>query len=139
MVFILISEIISIINNDLLFFIIFQLMIFNTITDIINKDVYIVPNLLFILLGFTLNRPIKEVIVSISIFPTMLFILSKLTNGIGLGDVILVFLLGFIFDIKRLVSTILLASIINLIYALFIKKDEYSFVPFIFISILLVS
>jgi len=135
---ILISEILVIINNDLLLFILIQLLLFDSITDYINKDVYIYPNAIVIILGLSLHRSIYDLLSSTLIIPTVLFVLNKFYKGIGTGDIILLFCLGFIYNYKSMIYILLIASCTNLIYAFLVRKKQYSFVPFIALASMLI-
>lgn len=135
-ILVLFFELLSIMNRDLVLFIMSNVLIFQSITDIINNDVYIYPNLLLIPLGF--YRPVVSILSSTIIIPAVLLILSKITKGLRAGDINLLFCLGFIFDYEQMIYIVLVASILNLIYAFFARKNTYSFEPFISISSMLI-
>ena len=136
-IFILLFEILLLVNKDLLLFAISQILIFQSITDIINKDVYTLINLLFIPIAFYTNQSIIDNLLS-EIIVVIIYLLSKIINGIGIGDINLLFYLGLIFDYPSMLHIILLASILNILYALFHPKKSYSFIPFISISCIVI-
>lgn len=128
----------SLYSKDLIFFILFTILFTISITDYINQDVYSIFNyLLDTIMYFLLKPNISNLLMSL-IIPLILFILNKFMNGMGYGDIELLASLSFVFGLTDLVKIIFLASLINLIYAFFYKKDSYSFVPFISISCLFI-
>lgn len=131
----LLIEFISIYKQDILFFILFTILLTQSITDIINYDIYSILNIflaLFLILYKGLN--ISKYLTSITL-PLILLIINK---GIGLGDIEILFIEAIIFDIYKLSLIVFISSFINLIYALIRKNKYYPFVPFISMSTLLI-
>lgn len=125
-------ELLSIYRNDPYLLIIFTILIFQSVTDYINNDVYTIFNVLLVFIGLSFN----SFNLYLSFFvPITLIIINRFTNGMGSGDIEMIICLCFIFDIYELFSILFIASLLNLIYAFFIKKDIYPFIPFLSIGI----
>ena len=131
----LIIEIISININDPKLLYLAMILLFQSITDYINNDVYSFFNLLLLLINI---NNINLMNYSSFLVPIILLIINKVTNGIGFGDIEIIFVLSFIFNIYELFLILFFASSLNLIYAFFYKKDKYPFVPFLSIAILII-
>lgn len=131
-------EIYSLYKKDLIFFILFTILFFQSITDYLNHDVYSLFNyILALIMCYLLSPPFEQCCISL-IIPFSLILLNKLMNGMGSGDIELIIVLAFVFNFISLLLIVFLSSFMNLIYSFFIKKDKYSFVPFLSISCLII-
>lgn len=131
----LIIEMISINKNDPKLLCLAMILLFQSITDYINNDVYLFFNLLLLLINI---NNINSMNYSSFLVPIILLIINKAINGIGFGDIEIIFVLSFIFNIYELFLILFFASSLNLIYAFFYKKDKYPFIPFLSIAILII-
>ena len=128
----------SIYSKDHKFFILFTILLTISITDYINQDVYSIFNYLLAITMYILVRPnITRLLLSMMV-PISLYIINRFLNGIGSGDIELLFALAFCFEIVDMVKIIFVSSFLNLVYAFFKKKSSYSFVPFLSISCLII-
>lgn len=131
-------EIISIYYSNIYYLIPLFLLITNSVTDYINHDVYSVFNIVLVLYAVLILKPgIESVLISL-IVPLILYLLNKLYKGMGQGDIELFIALSFYFDIVSLVKILLISSLLNLLYAAFVHKESYCFVPFITIATIMV-
>ena len=132
-------DIYSFLCNDLTFFFIFTFLISQAITDYINQDVLTTLNIIPIIYAIIINsNHLLTTILYASIFPFALLIINKFKTLIGMGDIEIIFVLGLYFKYEKLLLIVLISSLINLIYSFFVKKNKYSFVPFILIATFLV-
>lgn len=132
-------DVYSLINNDLTFFVVFTFLLTQSITDYINQDVYSEVNVLPTIYAIILNsNQLFSKFLYASILPIALMIINRFKTLIGMGDIEIIFVLGLLFGYEQLLLIVLISSLINLVYAFFIKKNRYSFVPFIFIATFLV-
>ena len=130
----IISEIYLINSLDIKFYIIFQILLFQSITDITNNDVYLIPNIAICLIPFIFNEySLFNTLISF-LLPLVIYLISKLNKGIGDGDIELLICLCFLFDIKQMCYICLIASTLNIIFSLHQKRNIYPFVPFISIA-----
>ena len=121
-------------SKDYFFCTLAYILLFHSITDIINYDVYSILNYLLMIISF-----LKYKTISISILiPIILAIINVFKKGIGQGDIELLFGLSFIFEFYDLVLIVFIASILNLIYSLFSKNKLFPFVPFLSIATMII-
>lgn len=131
----LIIETYSIVKNDLFFLLFGSILLIESITDYINNDVYSICNILIIVITLIFKDiNLMDVLFALTL-PITLFIINKIFNGIGLGDIELLISLCFLFNIYDLSRIVLLSSMLNIIYAFFTKKKCFPFVPFLTCSI----
>ena len=132
-------EMYSLIDKNLFFMLFFTILLLQSITDFINNDVYTILNISIIIIGLIFkNINYNEILLSM-LLPLLLWIINIFKKGIGDGDIEMIFALCFIYNTMQLSKIILFSSIMNLIYSFVIKKDKYSFIPFIFLSCLLLE
>lgn len=130
----LLIEITAIYKKDLLFYILFTLLLVMSITDVINNDVNTLICIIIGILGLIFN---KDISIMSFLVPVVLYIVNKFIKGMGLGDIYLLIALSFIFNTYEISLICLLSSTMNLIYSRFIKKERYAFVPFISLASLI--
>ena len=123
-------------SKDMFFFIIFNVLLFESITDIINHDVFSICNLIIFAICFYQSYP--NISYTSFLVPLTLYILNLFFNGMGIGDIELLFSICPLFDFRKMTLLIFLASIFNIIYSFFVRKESYSFIPFLSIGILLI-
>ena len=131
-------ELYSLYSKDILFFLLFSILLFQSITDYINNDVYTFCNIIIASIGLLFIKPSITSIITSLVLPIVLIVLNSFIKGIGDGDIELLICLCFIYDLYSLSLIVLLASTLNFIYALILKKDKYSFIPFIFVCSLII-
>lgn len=107
-----------------------------SIIDIKTNKVYIVFNL-FILITGLLNGVNINTYLHTLIVPFILLLFNVKEEKIGYGDIETICVISMFYNIYQLSIILLLASVINLLFAVMIKKDKYPFIPFIFISVLI--
>ena len=132
-------DIYSFLSNDLTFFIVFIFLISQAITDYLNQDVYTTLNILPAIYAFIIHsNNFLSTFLYASIIPFTLLLINSFKPLIGMGDIEIIFILGLLFNYEKLLLIVLISSLINLIFSFFIKKNKYSFVPFILIATFLV-
>lgn len=128
----------SLYKKDLVFFVLFTILLTQSITDYINHDVYSVLNYCLALLMFILaSIKLIDIVYSLTV-PIGLFVINKFIKGMGSGDLELLVSISFVFNFQSLLQIVFLSSLFNLLYSFFVKKDSYSFVPFLSISCLII-
>ena len=131
----LLFEIQSIIINDFWLYIIFIILLFQSLCDIFNNDVYTIFNISLLLIGVITNyNHIIYYLISSLILPIILLLIKLLTNAIGGGDIEMLFCLGFIFKFNEICLILLIASILNIIYSFINKKEKYAYIPFLSVA-----
>jgi len=130
-------EIYSLYLKDILFYIVFELLLFSSLTDVINNDVYTLANIAIFIVGIIYKNNLSEMLLAM-LLPFVLFILARISKGIGNGDIELLFCLSSIFNLYQMCLICLIASILNLIYGIHIKRNVYPFIPFMSIACIIV-
>ena len=114
------------------------LFLFQSLSDAFYQEIYVLTNIVLFLLGMTLSvlnkRPVGDLLLSITLLPLSLFLLSKYRKGIGEGDSEFLCALGSLISYPELVSCFFLAVTILLLYSRIRKKESYPLLPFLFIS-----
>lgn len=131
-------EIISIYINSPTLLCVGMILIFQSVTDYINNDVYTVFNVLLAFVGIAIYG-VNIINLIKLILPLFLIFINKLINGMGLGDIELLFSLSFILNLYELILVLFIASLLNLVYATLIRKEIYAFVPFLTIATIIVQ
>lgn len=131
-------EIISIYINSPTLLCVGMILIFQSITDYINNDVFTVFNVLLAFVGIAIYG-VNNINLIKLILPLFLILINKLINGMGLGDIELLFSLSFILNLYELILVLFIASLLNLVYATLIRKEIYAFVPFLTIATIIVQ
>lgn len=131
-------EIISIYINSPTLLCVGMILVFQSVTDYINNDVYTVFNVLLAFVGIAMYG-VNIINLIKLILPLFLILINKLINGMGLGDIELLFSLSFILNLYELILVLFIASLLNLVYATLIRKEIYAFVPFLTIATIIVQ
>jgi len=83
------------------------------------------------------NHPIPISLIN-SLISLGLYIFSKLTNGLGIGDVYIFFGLSFILDQNHFITVFKYSLWIALFFELIKKtKTSFAFIPYIYMSLIL--
>ncbi len=118
-------------------------LIISSLTDIKNKQIYIIPSMVFALVGFIINACTANIsaysLILGVITGLLLIVIGIISKGkIGIGDGIVVAILGIFLGFERNILTLILALMLSSTYSIgliLIKKYSKTytipFVPFI--------
>lgn len=138
-IFYLLIDLYFLYSNNLLFYIFLTILLTQSIFDLINYDVYSLLNILLLIVGILFRyQYIKTNIIPTIIITLSFCLINVLNKGIGTGDIELIAIISIVFNYIICLKVLSLASMSNLLFALFYQKDKYPFVPFIFVAFIIV-
>ena len=116
------------------------LLLYQALSDHLSEEISMIPDLFIILIGIVCSvragRPLPDLFLSF-LLPLTLYLLS-LSGKIGDGDAEVFFALSFYYSLYPLALILFTSSFLALLYSYIEKRDRYPFVPFIFISSILI-
>lgn len=132
LVFMILIEFLLHFNNNYVFFVIIELLITNSISDILNFDVYTIFNILLFIYSSILSKSFNLYLILGFFFLTFLK-----TKHIGSGDIEVLFSISPLFSLYQLIKILFLASSFALAYMCIFRKNKIPFVPFLSFSIVI--
>ena len=131
----LIFEQLCLITNNYFVFIIFNLILFNCLTDIINNNVYTIVNVIILIITLSTTKNIN---IYTLFFLTILKTIGSIYKNIGDGDIEFLLCIHPLFNFKQMMIIINLASLTSLFYMLKCRKNKIYFIPFLSFYIFLI-